>query len=256
MARPRKDGLEYFPHDVFASSDEKIEPLLLLFGAKGYAFYFLHLEYIYRRPDVSFCVSDAETRQILCNKLQISEQEYDSILNACLRRGCFDKEHYEKTGCLTSSGIKKRAKVVIEKRQKMRELHGKSKADKPEWVSDAETTQIGTVSGHKVKERKVKESKEGNRAAFHPPDIQTVSAYCRERGNSVDAERFVDFYASKGWMVGKNKMKDWKAAVRTWEQKDSTQPQGQKCPTCTYEQRCKERTEAERAGCTAWRAAA
>ena len=44
-----------------------------------------------------------------------------------------------------------------------------------------------------------------------------MRAYCQERGNAVDAGKFHDFYASKGWMVGKTKMKDWKAAVRTWE---------------------------------------
>lgn len=52
---------------------------------------------------------------------------------------------------------------------------------------------------------------------FVPPDVEEVKAYCLERGNSVDAQSFVDFYSSKGWMIGKNKMKDWKAAVRTWE---------------------------------------
>jgi hypothetical protein len=52
---------------------------------------------------------------------------------------------------------------------------------------------------------------------FKPPTIDEVSAYCKERGNSVAPQRFVDFYAAKGWMVGKNGMKDWKAAVRNWE---------------------------------------
>lgn len=52
---------------------------------------------------------------------------------------------------------------------------------------------------------------------FIPPTVEEVRAYCRERNNTVDAETFVDFYIGKGWMVGKNKMKDWKAAVRTWE---------------------------------------
>ena len=55
---------------------------------------------------------------------------------------------------------------------------------------------------------------------FIPPTIDEVRAYCKERNNNVDAERFVNFYESKGWMVGKNKMKDWKASVRTWEQKN------------------------------------
>jgi predicted phage replisome organizer len=52
---------------------------------------------------------------------------------------------------------------------------------------------------------------------FIPPTLEEVTAYCKERNNRVDAGRFVDFYSAKGWMVGKNKMKDWKSAVRTWE---------------------------------------
>jgi predicted phage replisome organizer len=52
---------------------------------------------------------------------------------------------------------------------------------------------------------------------FIPPTLEEVQAYCKERNNNVDAERWYNFYTSKGWMIGKNKMKDWKAAVRTWE---------------------------------------
>ncbi len=58
---------------------------------------------------------------------------------------------------------------------------------------------------------------------FTPPTKEEVQAYCTERGNRVDAQRFTDFYASKGWRVGKSPMKDWKAAVRRWEQ-DGTGP--------------------------------
>lgn len=50
-----------------------------------------------------------------------------------------------------------------------------------------------------------------------PPTLEEVTAYCKERHNNVDPQTFIDFYESKGWMVGKNKMKDWKACVRTWE---------------------------------------
>ena len=52
---------------------------------------------------------------------------------------------------------------------------------------------------------------------FTPPTIEEVTAYCIERNNSVDPQHFIDYYTSNGWLVGKNKMKDWKAAVRTWE---------------------------------------
>ena len=52
------------------------------------------------------------------------------------------------------------------------------------------------------------------------PTLEDVKAYCQERGNRVDPERFIDYYTSNGWKVGKNPMKDWKAAVRTWERSD------------------------------------
>lgn len=52
---------------------------------------------------------------------------------------------------------------------------------------------------------------------FIKPSLDEVKAYCQERQNNVDAERFVNYYEANGWKVGKNSMKDWKAAVRTWE---------------------------------------
>ena len=57
------------------------------------------------------------------------------------------------------------------------------------------------------------------RSRFVPPTVEEVRAYCLERGSKVDPEVFVSFYASKGWMIGKNKMRDWQAAVVTWEKK-------------------------------------
>lgn len=52
---------------------------------------------------------------------------------------------------------------------------------------------------------------------FAIPTLKDVETYCRQRGNDVDAQKFIDFYTAKNWMIGKNKMKDWQAAVRTWE---------------------------------------
>lgn len=59
---------------------------------------------------------------------------------------------------------------------------------------------------------------------FVPPTVEEVQAYCDERQNAVDAVSFVDFYEAKGWYVGKNKMKNWRAAVRTWERRHAEQP--------------------------------
>ena len=76
---------------------------------------------------------------------------------------------------------------------------------------------LGKDSIGKVREGKNSIESKAKSTRFVPPTIEEVREYCKERGNNVDAERFVDFYESKGWMVGKNKMKSWKACVRTWE---------------------------------------
>lgn len=59
------------------------------------------------------------------------------------------------------------------------------------------------------------------RTRFTPPTVDEVAAYCRERGNGVDAEAFVAFYESKGWKVGREPMKKWKAAIVTWEKREN-----------------------------------
>lgn len=55
------------------------------------------------------------------------------------------------------------------------------------------------------------------RKRFNPPTLEEVKQYCQERKNKVDPERWFNYYMANGWHVGRNKMKDWKAAVRTWE---------------------------------------
>ena len=70
------------------------------------------------------------------------------------------------------------------------------------------------------KERNIKERKPSR---FSPPTLEEVTQYCHERKNHIDPEYFIDFYTSKNWMVGKNKMKDWKAAVRNWERRDKAE---------------------------------
>ena len=57
---------------------------------------------------------------------------------------------------------------------------------------------------------------------FTPPTVEEVRAYCTEKGYTVDSQRFVDYYTAIGWRVGKNPMKDWKAAVRTWNGKEQS----------------------------------
>lgn len=73
-----------------------------------------------------------------------------------------------------------------------------------------------------------------SKGRFTPPLLQEVKYYCEERKNTVNVDKFHAFYESKGWMVGKNKMKDWKAAVRNWEGEKSNQPVITEVPIVVY----------------------
>lgn len=85
------------------------------------------------------------------------------------------------------------------------------------------------------------ENNKRERSKFAPPTLQDVIDYCIERKNNVSPQKFISYYESNGWMVGRNHMKDWKAAVRTWEQRDkedtTQQPQKQKNQSLEFAQR-------------------
>lgn len=71
-----------------------------------------------------------------------------------------------------------------------------------------------------------KESKP-KKTRFIPPTVEQIQEYCDERGNDVDAQKFLDYYSSNGWKVGRNPMRDWKAAIRTWERNSYGKPVNQ-----------------------------
>lgn len=84
-------------------------------------------------------------------------------------------------------------------------------------------TQLGKDSIGKDSIGKVNNKRSAQNKRFVPPTVDEVRAYCKERGNNIDAESFVDYYTSTGWLVGKKPMKDWKASVRTWERNERRQ---------------------------------
>lgn len=111
-----------------------------------------------------------------------------------------------------------------------RKSKGGKIATRVEEESDKSTERVGEESDNNIKNKKKNKLKVKNnmlesntRTRFVAPTLDDVSAYCSERGNGVDPQQFIDFYTSKGWKVGDQPMKDWKAAVRTWERRDGRQ---------------------------------
>ena len=105
-------------------------------------------------------------------------------------------------------------------REKQKSLQASSTVD-----STVDSTVIQSGNAERDKEKELDsdldlidiKADKPQRKRFSPPSVDEVREYCFERGNNVDPEKFVDYYTANGWMAGKNKMKDWRAAVRTWE---------------------------------------
>ena len=113
-----------------------------------------------------------------------------------------------------------RAKTISKRNRNEIVMISKRNRNDIEGVTVTDTV---TVTDKDIKEKDKKKS-------FLKPTVDDVKAYCQERGNKVDPYQFVDFYESKGWKVGNQPMKDWKAAVRTWEKRDSGKSSPSKTP--------------------------
>lgn len=96
----------------------------------------------------------------------------------------------------------------------------RDKAAYTECIQDVYTDK-NSIDKSNTKEKVNQKEKQSGVYKFIPPTIDEIKAYCDERNSSVDPESFYSFYESKGWMIGKNKMKNWKMAISTWERKDA-----------------------------------
>ena len=110
-------------------------------------------------------------------------------------------------GCVTQAALDKR---------KQREKKQIGDGQSPDNVQDNVQQEL-RVKSLELRDNSLDTEKETKRKRFTPPTVDEVREYCQERNNGIDAAAFVDFYTARGWMIGKTHMKDWKAAVRTWE---------------------------------------
>lgn len=247
--RPSKVGLDYFELDCHM--DEKVELIEAEYGLKGFAVVVKLYQGIYsglgyycewtpdisvlwaRRLGLTFGGDYGNVGNVYNEKCALSgypKNLINDVVAASIRRNIFSEELFNKYHILTSSGIQKRYLNATSKREKVElkkeyllfPIPQNSKNVVINSISDG-INSISEVRNaqSKVEKRKVNKSNNIESASapykFVPPSVKEVEDYCRERGNKVNASAFVNFYDSKGWMVGRNRMKDWKAAVRRWE---------------------------------------
>lgn len=179
----------------------------------------------------------ADAYNIICKyALMQEEPDLDSVSDSAaiafeLLRPVLDKakERAEsgKRGGSKSKGNTENSEATSEENESKPEANEKLPArEKEKEIEIEKEIENDSVYGASAPTRAPEQQGDACQKAtrFMRPTVQEVADYCRERGNQVDAQRFVDYYTANGWRVGKNPMKDWKAAVRTWEKQEGVSP--------------------------------
>ena len=219
--------MQWFKHDTTATSDAKIRKLIIRYGAVGYAIYFHCLELIACDTSEANLTFELEhDSEIIADNLKIKGTANQSAIEVVeeIMRFCIDLNLFdEKDSRVFCFKLLKRLDTSMTSNPKMRQMIQSAK-------QNHDAVMIGSCSGHDTimqeepeEPEEPKEPKEIKTVSrFTPPTYEEVDLYCQERNNSIDCEKFVDFYTSKNWMVGKTKMKDWRACVRTWEKSEKS----------------------------------
>lgn len=129
MARPIKSGLDYFPHDTDAGSDDKLQSLRAIYRNDGYAFYFITLERIYRTPNGELDINSEDQKRILARSIGIGLKKFETILQNCFKLNLFSEIKFSKDGVLTSDAIKRRFSQIQSERERKRNWYNKNKDD-------------------------------------------------------------------------------------------------------------------------------
>jgi len=207
----------YFPHDYNARNDLKIQAMVDDYGAVGYGIYWAVIEMLHEE-DENRLPFNKVTFKSIAKQMSTSVEQVEAIVNCCLDYELFifnDELFYSER---VNKNINKRTEIA-EKRSIAGKMSAQKRAESLTIPTNVEQV-LTSVQQNPTKKRKEKESKvnesKGNKV-FTIPTLSEISDYCKERKNAVDPIKYFNHYESNGWMVGKNKMKNWKAAVHTWE---------------------------------------
>lgn len=221
--------MKWFKHDSDANMDGRLQEILLDYGLEGYGLYFYCLELIVNKIDVDNLNFELEhDSRIIARNTGSTPQKVTEMMKRFIELGLFQNSD----GRITCLKLLQRLDKSMTSNVKMRNLIDQAKNNHDAVMTksclshDKVMLNPDLVMQEEIRlDKKRLEKKVISR--FTPPSLEEVILYCRERKNSVEANKFIDHYEANGWMRGKNKIKDWKACVRTWESKEvkSEQPQ-------------------------------
>lgn len=205
-----KEKTYYFPHDYNARNDPKLQDVLIEHGVAGIGIFWCIIEQLYEQ--------DGTLPFKACKSIAFALHQDSNMVESIVRDfGLF----VVKDDVFWSESVNNR----IGKRRQISEC--RKAAAKTRWNASSQQEQSPTDANAEQKDEAhtaLPETERKPQKRFIPPTLEEVQAHITEKGYSVDAESFIAFYQSKNWYVGKNKMKDWKAALVTWERRERENP--------------------------------
>ena len=215
----RSTAIKWFRHESRAHLDAKLQKLVMKYGFEGYGLYWYCVENVCATLEPGLTFELEQDSEILAHIGRMDSRRVEEIMLYMVSSGLFEQSNNVVT-CL------KLAKFLGESGTRDERLRAVIKAAKSETVSDSQRlSQIVSDCHSNITEHKRRKdigADAPKSARFTPPTPEQVADYCQERGNSIDAQQFIDHYEANGWMRGKTKIKDWKACVRTWEKNQPT----------------------------------
>ena len=205
----------YFPHDSNAKDDPKIMMLISQLGLEAYGIYWILIEYLREQPGYQAPLMLLDP---LSRRFGSSREKFEAIVK---NYGLFETDDFN----FRSPSLISRM-IPLEKKREQQRLNAEKRWGKDATALPPHSDGITTAMQRREEESKGENSKveENREKKTVPPSFESLSRYCIERKNGIDPQQFYDFYQSKGWMIGKDKMKDWQAAIRTWEQRNAKNP--------------------------------
>jgi len=153
--------------------------------------------------------------RLLCLQHQTGHLSNEDMLNICKT---YDKKVFSKfVKDENDNYYNERLENEINRRNKYCESRRKNRLLEKNICN----SYVQHMENENIKKKEESEKKEEKQDKnIIPPSVKLVTLYCKERNNNISPREFIDFYESKGWLIGKNKMKDWQAAIRSWEKND------------------------------------
>lgn len=228
MARPIKDGVDYFPLDVNTDTDKKFRIIEAKYGIVGFGIIVKLFQQIYRNNGY-FYKWDEDTAVICAalwssSKCPLSEGDVNAVVIEAVKRDIFNKDLYSKYGILTSRGLQKRYFEAVKRRSRVDAekaylllsapeipenvyINGVNVSRNPENVCNNPQSKVKQIKG------KERESNTRPRASALTPALNEVKAYFKQEKLKPNPEKFFYFYEAKGWRG----ISDWKAKAKEWD---------------------------------------